>query len=251
MLAAAQAVVDDTFLGYVLLSELQSAMDQFAEVTLAALQGKAALVFPMLVAECLACREPGLINTGIDFLVVDAAWSDAQVLQEALAVGQDPDCRGKVCGLLQDANVRACKAPAMSTGKAAITPDMQECKGRHVDAAAGGFGCSKICAMVCAQVLTAMESKFKNSKYSMMQARGVLTFDTESVPVQQFQARCADHILQAARHPVAKVGSQSPAPTWVKRMQLRSAALRTSHPCAKGLVLQGCGVSKSSSLWKR
>ena len=67
--------------------------------------------------------------------------------------------------------------------------------------------------MVCMQVLTAMEVKFKNGKYSMMQVRGVLTFDTESVPVQQFQARCADHILQAARHPVGKAGSQSPGLT--------------------------------------
>lgn len=91
-----QAAVDDTFLGYVRLSELQSVMDQFAEVTLNAPDSKAARVFPMLVAECLACREPGLINTGIDFLAFDAAWNDGQVVQEALSVGQDPDCRGKV-----------------------------------------------------------------------------------------------------------------------------------------------------------
>lgn len=90
--------MDDTFLGYVRLSELQSAMDQFAEVTLSAADSKAAAVFSMMVAECLACREPGLINTGIDFLAFDAAWNDAQVLQEALSVGQDPDCRGKVGG---------------------------------------------------------------------------------------------------------------------------------------------------------
>lgn len=54
------------------------------------------------------------------------------------------------------------------------------------------------------QVLTAMEGKFKNSKYSMRHVKGVLTFDTESVPVQQFQARCADLILQSARHPLSK-----------------------------------------------
>ena len=89
--------MDDTFLGYVRLSELQSVMDQFAEATLNAPGSRAARVFPMLVAECLACREPGLINTGIDFLAFDAAWNDAQVVQEALSVGQDPDCRGKVC----------------------------------------------------------------------------------------------------------------------------------------------------------
>ena len=96
--------MDDTFLGYVRLSELQSVMDQFAEVTLNAPDSRAARMFPMLVAECLACREPGLINTGIDFLAFDAAWSNGQVLQEALSVGQDPDCRGKVC---VDANAKS------------------------------------------------------------------------------------------------------------------------------------------------
>lgn len=50
-----------------------------------------------------------------------------------------------------------------------------------------------------------MEGKFKNNKYSMLHVRGVLNFDTESVPVQQFQARCADHILQSTRHPLSKV----------------------------------------------
>ena len=224
--------MDDTFLGYVLLSELQSMMDQFAEVTLAAPEGKAALVFPMLVAECLACREPGLINTGIDFLVVDAAWSDAQVLQEALSVGQDPDCRGKVRGLLQDANMGASKAPAVLTGTGCCCPLHAGVRGSPRSGSSWWLCVlNKSHAAVCLQVLTAMESKFKNSKYSMVQARGVLTFDTESVPVQQFQARCADHVLQAARHPVAKVGSQSPGPALVKPMQLRGATM----PCAAGV----------------
>ncbi len=52
-----------------------------------------------------------------------------------------------------------------------------------------------------------MEAKFKNSKYTMLHVKGVLTFDTESVPVQQFQARCADHILQSTRQPLSKVTS--------------------------------------------
>jgi hypothetical protein len=56
-------------------------------------------------------------------------------------------------------------------------------------------------------VLTAMEAKIKNNKYSMLHVKGVLTFDTESVPVQQFQARCADYILQSARHPLSKVST--------------------------------------------
>ena len=40
-----------------------------------------------------------------------------------------------------------------------------------------------------------MEAKFEKLQYSAEQARTVLTFDTESVPLQQFQARCAEHIL--------------------------------------------------------
>lgn len=40
-----------------------------------------------------------------------------------------------------------------------------------------------------------IEQKFKEKAYTAAQARAVLTFDTESVPVQQFQARCADQIL--------------------------------------------------------
>ena len=40
-----------------------------------------------------------------------------------------------------------------------------------------------------------MEAKFEKLQYSAEQARAVLTFDTESVPLQQFQARCAEHIL--------------------------------------------------------
>ena len=55
-----------------------------------------------------------------------------------------------------------------------------------------------------------MEAKFKNSKYCALHVKGVLGFDTESVPVQQFQARCADHILQSTRHPLSKVWCQCP-----------------------------------------
>ncbi len=57
-----------------------------------------------------------------------------------------------------------------------------------------------------------MEAKFKNNKYSMLHVKGMLTFDTESVPVQQFQARCADHILQSVRHPLSKVGTPRSVP---------------------------------------
>lgn len=44
-------------------------------------------------------------------------------------------------------------------------------------------------------MLLVIEGKFKDRAYTAAQARGVLTFNTESVPVQQFQARCADHLL--------------------------------------------------------
>ncbi len=40
-----------------------------------------------------------------------------------------------------------------------------------------------------------MEAKFEKAQYSAEQARAVLTFETESVPLQQFQARCAEHVL--------------------------------------------------------
>lgn len=49
--------------------------------------------------------------------------------------------------------------------------------------------------VIVPQVLLTMETKFKDKCYIAAQARKVLTFETESVPVQQFQARCADHIL--------------------------------------------------------
>ena len=58
---------------------------------------------------------------------------------------------------------------------------------------------------MCEQVLVTIEEKFKENAYTAAQARAVLTFDTESVPVQQFQARCADHILFTSSLQLTKV----------------------------------------------
>jgi hypothetical protein len=50
----------------------------------------------------------------------------------------------------------------------------------------------------CAQVLRVMEARFEARDYGAAHARGVLSFDTESVPLQQFQARAAQHLLANA-----------------------------------------------------
>lgn len=74
-----------------------------------------------------------------------------------------------------------------------------------------------------------MEAKFKNGKYSALHVKGVLTFDTESVPVQQFQARCADHILQSTRHPLSKVLPQ--VLTAIAYLILHASTKRVPSPC--------------------
>ncbi|EIE22354.1 hypothetical protein COCSUDRAFT_66578 [Coccomyxa subellipsoidea C-169] len=57
------------------------------------------------------------------------------------------------------------------------------------------------------QVLVAIERKFKERAYAAAQARAVLSYDTESVPVQQFQARCADLLLFAPNLQLSKARS--------------------------------------------
>ena len=48
-------------------------------------------------AECLACRAPPIVDVGLAQLALaDEAWTCPRVLEEALSVGQDPDCRGQV-----------------------------------------------------------------------------------------------------------------------------------------------------------
>lgn len=70
----------------------------------------------------------------------------------------------------------------------------------------------------------AIEKKFKEKAYTAAQARAVLTFDTESVPVQQFQARCADHILftsntglQLTKVPTSELQSPQPFQTFPRQ----------------------------------
>ena len=49
-----------------------------------------------LPAECLACRAPAIVDVGLAQLALaDEAWTCPRVLEEALSVGQDPDCRGQ------------------------------------------------------------------------------------------------------------------------------------------------------------
>jgi hypothetical protein len=67
-------------------------------------------------------------------------------------------------------------------------------------------GRSKSTAL-CEQVLVVIEKKFKERAYTAAQARAVLSYDTESVPVQQFQARCADHLLFTANLQLTKARS--------------------------------------------
>ena len=53
-------------------------------------------VLAALVAECLACRAPDIVALGVEFLGgCERVWGSMHVLQEALGVGQDPDCRGQ------------------------------------------------------------------------------------------------------------------------------------------------------------
>ncbi len=65
-------------------------------------------------------------------------------------------------------------------------------------------------------MLVAIERKFKERAYAAAQARAVLSYDTESVPVQQFQARCADLLLFAPNLQLSKARSRAlpvrPAP---------------------------------------
>ncbi|CAL8468683.1 g8223 [Coccomyxa elongata] len=87
------------------------------------------------------------------------------------------------------------------------------------------------------QVLVAIEKKFKEKAYTAAQARAVLTFDTESVPVQQFQARCADHILFTSNTGLQLTKAESE--------EVMNAALRVADE------LSGCDSNRSSgyALW--
>lgn len=92
--------MDDTFLGHISFKELQSVLAEFSAASEASPVSAAAATFAALVAECLACREAEIVALGVQHLASEAAWSCPRALQEALSVGQDPDCRGKVAFLL-------------------------------------------------------------------------------------------------------------------------------------------------------
>jgi hypothetical protein len=92
--------VDDTFLGYISAKELQGLLAEFGAASERSPISCATSAFAALVAECLACHDAKIVALGVEHLASDAAWNNARVLQEALSVGQDPDCRGKVPSLL-------------------------------------------------------------------------------------------------------------------------------------------------------
>ena len=105
-LGSAQAVVDDTHLGYIKLRELEELLDSFQEAAQRYPGSCAAEAFPALLAECFACRVPHIVDLGVEMLPSERAWSCLRVLREALSVGQDPDCRGQV--LSKPSHARPC-----------------------------------------------------------------------------------------------------------------------------------------------
>ena len=94
----AKAVVDDCYLGYIKFEELREVLEEFsAGRTEAGKEDRVTAAFRGLLAECLACRNAELAALAVEYIeVYDAAWNDRRVLYEAMAVGQDPDCRGQV-----------------------------------------------------------------------------------------------------------------------------------------------------------
>jgi hypothetical protein len=103
-------VVDDAYLGYVSVAELLALLGEALAAASAPGGGAAAplAVYRALVAECLACRAPGIVDVGLAQLALaPEAWTCPRVLAEALAVGQDPDCRGQArpAGAPQQAHV--------------------------------------------------------------------------------------------------------------------------------------------------
>ncbi|KAK9840929.1 hypothetical protein WJX81_000905 [Elliptochloris bilobata] len=150
-LALTKAVVDDAYLGYISIPELLALLGEaLAGSAGSGAPAAAALaVYRSLVAECLACRAPAIVDVGLAQLALaDEAWTCPRVLEEALSVGQDPDCRG--------------------------------------------------------QVLKIVEAQFQKKHYTPEQAAAVLNFDTESVPLQQEQARIAEIMLSNGSHGLCK-----------------------------------------------
>lgn len=93
-----QAVVDDAYLGYISVPELLGLLSEAlaASATSGGAAAAALAAYRALVAECLACRAPAIVDVGLAQLALaDEAWTCPRVVQEALSVGQDPDCRGQ------------------------------------------------------------------------------------------------------------------------------------------------------------
>ncbi|KAK9829695.1 hypothetical protein WJX72_007404 [[Myrmecia] bisecta] len=142
MVDAVKALVDDTYLGYVSLADLQSYLGDLVGRSLAR-GSQQAHIFFAIVAECLACRSPDIVRVGVHSMSKHkAAWEHPRVILEALSVAQDPDCRGTV--------------------------------------------------------LCVIENRFRNCEYTAQQAKAVLSFETESVPVQQCQVKVAQLILEGS-----------------------------------------------------
>lgn len=49
---------------------------------------------------------------------------------------------------------------------------------------------------LCLQILVVLEEKVRSQKYEAGHVRTVLSFETESVPVQQFQASIAQRVIE-------------------------------------------------------
>lgn len=99
----AKAIVDDCYLGHIPFEELQGLLEELSSGRTEEGQSeRVRATFGCLLAECFACRNLLMVRLAIEFLnAYESAWNDKRVLHEALAVGQDPDCRGQVLVVLE------------------------------------------------------------------------------------------------------------------------------------------------------
>lgn len=95
-----------------------------------------------------------------------------------------------------------------------------------------------------------IEAKFEERGYSAAQAHAVLAFDTESVPLQMAQARCADQVLLNAEAghfpPKARYMCRIPAVrpsftqgSWLLEHSTHRLFERTTHR----IGTTGCSIS--------
>jgi len=157
MPGTAKAIVDDCYLGYIPFEDLQGLLEELsAGRTEEGQSDRVKAAFACLLAECFACRSLAMVRLAVEFLNgYESAWNDARVLSEALAVGQDPDCRG--------------------------------------------------------QVLVVLEGKVQRGTYQASHINTILGFETESVPVQQFQGRVAAAVIgHAAKGDLREFAGMAP-----------------------------------------